>query len=434
MRDVSTDYKLKSFRTKNVFEDTGWLLSEPSVDEPSLIRAIYANKQLNVKDDSYGLYKYSDWLPVRRFLEGSSAPVTFKSEGLANYLGLPNLYIVFSGWFPKIGAKMPTCSFKETEVYPVCSRIDDSVKDKIMVVASAGNTARSFAKVCSDNNIPLLLCMPYSRIEALWFDKPLNPCVKLICTPEGTDYYDAIFLSEEVCKNEMFYAEGGAKNVARRDGMATTMLSAVTHIGKIPDYYFQAIGSGTGAVAAWEANLRFIEDGRFGSNKTKLMLSQNIPFTPMYDAWKKRSRQIPEIIPEVARLQVSQIFSKVLSNRKPPYGVPGGLFDAMVDTSGEMFAVTNEQAIEASELYEKYEGIDIHPAAAVALASLIDAKNKNLIDTNKNILLNVTGGGEKLYFADHNNKLSYLKPRFVLNNPSEIDEVVNKLIYEFSML
>ncbi|MDD3739595.1 MAG: cysteate synthase, partial [Lentimicrobiaceae bacterium] len=101
MRDVSTDYKLKSFRTKNVFEDTGWLLSEPSVDEPSLIRAIYANKQLNVKDDSYGLYKYSDWLPVRRFLEGSSAPVTFKSEDLANYLGLPNLYIVFSGWFPK---------------------------------------------------------------------------------------------------------------------------------------------------------------------------------------------------------------------------------------------------------------------------------------------------------------------------------------------
>lgn len=434
MLSVSTDYKLKSYRTKTVFEDTGWLLSEPFEDEPSLIRAIYSEKQLNLKDDSYGLYKYSDWLPVRRFMEGSSAPVTFKSEGLASYLGLPYLYIVFSGWYPKIGAKMPTCSFKETEVYPVCSRIDKSVKDKVMVVASAGNTARSFAKVCSDNNIPLLLCMPLSRIDALWFDKPLNPCVKLICTPEGSDYYDAIYLSEEVCKNEMFFAEGGAKNVARRDGMGTTMLSAVTHIGKIPDYYFQAIGSGTGAVAAWEANLRFIEDGRFGSNKTKLMLSQNIPFTPMYDAWMNKSRQIPEIDPEKARLQVSQIYSRVLSNRKPPYGVPGGLFDAMVDTSGEMFAVTNEQAIEASEIYEKYEGVDIHPAAAVALASLIQAKDKNMVDVNKNILLNITGGGEKLYFEERKNKLSFLEPRFILKAPSEINEVVDKLIYEYSML
>ena len=48
--------------------------------------------------------------------------------------------------------------------------------------------------------------------------------------------------------------------MARRDGMATTVL-AVTHIGRIPDYYFQAVGSGTGAIAAWEANLRLIEDG-----------------------------------------------------------------------------------------------------------------------------------------------------------------------------
>ena len=54
-----------------------------------------------------------------------------------------------------------------------------------------------------------------------------------------------------------FMAEGGAKNVARRDGMATTMLSATTTIGQIPDYYFQAIGSGTGAIAAWEANLSY---------------------------------------------------------------------------------------------------------------------------------------------------------------------------------
>ena len=50
-----------------------------------------------------------------------------------------------------------------------------------------------------------------------------------------------------------FIAEGGAKNVARRDGMGTTVLSAVTTIGEIPDAYFQAVGSGTGAIAIFLA-------------------------------------------------------------------------------------------------------------------------------------------------------------------------------------
>src|SRR6056300_725190 len=103
---------------------------------------------------------------------------------------------------------------------------------------------------------------------------------------------------------EGFIPEGGAKNVARREGMATTMLSATTTIGQIPEYYFQAIGSGTGAIASWEANLRLIEDGRFGSNKMKLMVSQNAPFTPIHDAWKADSRDMLLLDDDIARVQV----------------------------------------------------------------------------------------------------------------------------------
>ena len=133
---------------------------------------------------------------------------------------------------------MTTCSFKETEAYSVCARIDENEK-RVLVVASAGNTARAFAKVCSDNRIPLLLSVPADNLDALWFDGPLDPCVKLICSEKGGDYFDAIHLSNLALKSDKFYAEGGAKNVARRDGMATTVLSAATIIGRIPDYYFQ---------------------------------------------------------------------------------------------------------------------------------------------------------------------------------------------------
>ena len=367
-----TEYTLECVATGRRFADEGWTLDDKECASPSLVRTCYEKRQIEVKDDSFGFYKFADWLPVRRMLEGSSAPVTYKSEGLAAELGLENLYITFNGYNPAIGAAMTTCSFKETEAYSVCARIPDG-EQRILVVASAGNTARAFAKVCSQNNIPLLLSVPADNLDALWFDAPLNPCVKLIACEKGGDYFDAIHLSNLALKSPRFYAEGGAKNVARRDGMSTTVMSAVTAIGRIPDYYFQAVGSGTGAIAAWEANMRFIEDGRFGTNIMKLMVSQNAPFLPMYEAWRADSRAMLPYDDAQARRDVEEIDAKVLSNRKPPYGICGGLYDALKATDGDVLAVTNDEARAAQALFLRAEGADIHPAAGVATASLINA-------------------------------------------------------------
>ncbi|RIH66460.1 cysteate synthase [Mariniphaga sediminis] len=417
---------MQSVNTGKIFDENGWILDAPGETEPTLIRALYEKTQLNVKHSSWGLYQFADWLPIGRVLHGSSAPVTYKSEGLSKELGLKNLWITFSGYWPEKGAGITTCSFKETEAYSVCGRMTPDM-DKILVVASAGNTSRSFAKVCSENNIPLLICVPEDNLSALWFDKPLNDCVKLICSRSGSDYFDAIHLSNIVAGMEGFIPEGGAKNVARRDGMATTVLSAATTIGQIPEYYFQAVGSGTGAVAAWEANLRLLADGRFGTNKMKLMVSQNIPFIPMFDAWKAGSRAMLPLDETLARKQVEEIDAKVLSNRKPVYPIAGGLYDALIDSGGDVLIATNEQARDAAQLFEETEGADIHPAAAVATASLIDLVRKG-IDKEALIMLNITGGGEKRFKAE--NKLFYLKPDMVFDfnpDPSEVRKGVEML-------
>jgi cysteate synthase len=280
-----------------------------------------------------------------------------------------------------------------------------------MVVASAGNTARAFAKVCSENKIPVLICVPKDNLNALWFAREIDPCVKLIASESGGDYFDAIHLSNLACQIKGFYPEGGAKNVARRDGMGTTVLSAVTEIGKIPDYYFQAIGSGTGAIAAWEANLRFLEDGRYGTTKMKLMLSQNAPFLPIKEAWDAGSRDMLPINDDIARKQVEEINAKVLSNRKPPYSLVGGLYDAMIDAGGEIFAVTNREASEAADLFFQTEENDLEPAAAVAVASLIQASKVGSIGNSSLVMLNITGGGIEKF--KHENKIKYLEPSLV---------------------
>jgi len=422
-----TNYILESVLSGKQFKDSGWVLESPGEEGKTLIRAIYDQKQLNSENESMGLYKFADWLPIQRILKGSSAPVTYKSNGLANVLGLSNLWITYSGYWPEKGALMKTCSFKETEAYTVCGRMSPENKE-ILVVASAGNTARSFARVCSDNGIPLLLCVPEDYIDSLWFDKELNSSVKLVISNKGSDYFDAIHLSNIAAELPGFIPEGGAKNVARREGMGTTVLSAVTTIGRIPDYYFQAIGSSTGAISAWEANLRLIGDGRYGTNKMKLMVSQNCPFVPIKNAWDAGSRSMLPMDDDEARKQVEIITAKVLSNRKPPYQVVGGLFDAMTDTKGEVLVATNEEADEASVLFEQTEGNDIHPAAAVATASLIQAAKNNVIEKDALIMLNITGGGEKRFARE--NKLHYLQPdlAFDINPvPEEVKDKIRRL-------
>ncbi len=419
-----TQYELICVATGELFADAGWTLDYAGYDKPSLVRAAYAKKQLTVYDDQQGLYKFRDWLPMKRMLKCDAAPVTYRSEGLAMALGLENLYITFNGYFPERGAKMMTCSFKETEAYSVCARTDAAC-DKILVVASAGNTARAFAKVCSDNNIPLLLSVPEDNLNAMWFTEPLNDCVKLISCRKGGDYFDAIHLSNLALTSPMFYAEGGAKNIARRDGMATTVLSAVTTIGRIPDYYFQAVGSGTGAIAAWEANMRLIEDGRYGENLMRLMVSQNAPFLPMYEAWRADSRALLPYDDNQARRDAETIDAKVLSNRKPPYSLAGGLFDALKATNGDILMADNLQAAKAAEQFLQTEGIDIHPAPAIALATLIAEVEKGNIDKSATIMLNITGGGEKR--ATEGKELWYLKPSLVFDLDPNQEDVVAKV-------
>ncbi len=422
MKFTPTKYSLVNYSDGRRFEDTGWLLADPQSKEPSLIRAEYENTRFNPREDLDGFYRYADWLPIKRILEHSHRPVTYRSEGLAAYLGLENLYITFSGYFPKIGAKMETCSFKETEAYSVCARLPKG-NEKVLVLASAGNTARAFAKVCSDNNIPVVISVPEDNIGALWFHKPLNSCVKIIAAPAGSDYFDAIALADKLNESSGYMAEGGAKNIARRDGMGTTLLSAVEVIGRIPDAYFQAVGSGTGTIAVWENNLRLIRDGRFGSHRMRLYPSQNEPFTIMYDSWKADSRKLVPLSAAEAREQAAEIKAKVLSNRKPPYSIAGGLYDALKDAGGDMYKVTNAEIDFWKARYLELEGIDIYSAAAVAVCSLAKAVEEGAVRKDEVIMLNITGGGESLTKEHHD--VWYAKPDAVIDSFLPAEDVID---------
>lgn len=89
-----------------------------------------------------------------------------------------------------------------------------------------------------------------------------------------------------------------------------------------------------------------------------------------------------------------------------------------------MLVTTNAQARKAAKLFLETEGVDIHPAAAVATASLVKAVADGRIDKEATVMLNITGGGEQLF--KEGKELWYLEPSLVFPLDPDAEEVVAK--------
>lgn len=48
--------------------------------EPSLLRAVYRQKKLEVKENLPGLFRFMDWLPVERYLDTKGKPITYLKQ------------------------------------------------------------------------------------------------------------------------------------------------------------------------------------------------------------------------------------------------------------------------------------------------------------------------------------------------------------------
>ena len=462
-------YSLNCSKCGKIYDDSKqgeWRLScDNEKNDPNhgkaLLVSFYPNQNkefsLNSKKPKQKLSDFSSFLPIREEYKNipidTSAPICFKSVNFGEkYLGLNNLWISFSGYFDNREYYLSSCTFKELEATSIFSRIFSKSsldKKRTVVVSSAGNTARAFAHIFSkkvsmneklSENVNLIIVVPEKSVDKIWSipTVPFNEKrVKLIIIKNG-DYSDAIKMADLISSldENIYFPEGGAKNPARRDGMAISLLAPVFEIqnqtGKIilPDHYFQAVGSGTGGIAAWEAAKRIQEFINSNENKNqinknniysididvkmKLHLSQNIPFTPMADSWEKDTREMPDYCfdENEGKKRIENVSAFVLTNRHPPFGIHGGVYDAMKSCKGSQFyKISNEEAKNASDIFEKLEGYSVDPAAAISIASLIKAVESKKVQKNETIILNVTGGGKKELDKKFGEKgLLYLKP------------------------
>jgi cysteate synthase len=385
-------YRLRCCGCGALFEDDGVRLDCDGAHAPALLRSVYDARRLSPRDDA-SMGRFGDWLPRGRRLATTARTAVYRSAGLAAHLGLRRLWIAFNGWWPERGATLATATFKEFEAVAVLDRLAPSER-RTLVVASAGNTAAAFAAIASDAGVPVLIVLPLSAWDSLASLVRVGPCARVVAVAGGT-YEDAIALARRLAARDGYVAEGGVRNVARRDGMGTAMLAATEAIGALPDVYVQAVGSAAGALAAHEAALRLIGDGRFGTRVPRLVLGQNAPFAPIHDAWAKRAAALGECNPHDARERQRRIAAAVLGNPAPPYAVAGGVREALIASGGRTDAVGNDDVANGMALFEELEGIDVEPAAGVAIATLARAARDGGIGADETVLLNVTGGGRR---------------------------------------
>ncbi len=403
------NYILKNPLTDTVLEDIidsddGFVLSDPDSPQDTLLQTEYPALPTHDRD-SMGFYGLS-WLPLKRPFENQSGPVCFTHKALSDRLGLPHLSIVYSGYSATYGAYNTSGTFKEFEALGVLGRLG-ATHVRALVLASAGNTARAFITAYSavqDRTFfpyKLIVVVPDYALHELWSHYKKNPRITIVALKNG-DYSDAIALVSRITQRKGYIDEGGVKNVGRRDGMGSTFLSYYFANEGIPEHYFQAVGSASGAIAAWEIAKKLKHFGvsththkQAQTTLPILHLSQNATLSPIVWAWEKKDTSIASMNERDFKQRIPSCYSSVLTNRLPPYSIAGGIYQICTESKAQVYGITWNEAKDAQALCKQEMGIDICASSAICVASLLAAIKKKTISSQDTILLNITGGGFK---------------------------------------
>jgi len=352
--------------------------------------------QIN-KDKKY-LQRYQDFLPGDNpYPELPNAIKTIKSEKFAGKYGLKNLYLTLTGYLPREDIYSPTCSFKELEAICVLHRLKSHSVKKTILLSSAGNTARAFAYYAALFEHPIIMVVPASSRSFLWlpheeglFEKVAR-FVRLLFIDFPSNYRDASKLAALIGKRygDDLFMENGFFNIGRNAGLGVCALNFFDTLGRFPENYVQAVGSGTGALAVLRT-YKLLD--AVAVKGLSCHLVQNAPYTPLVDAIEQ---QVEGFSLPVYEKYIDTACSPMLTSADPAYEYPGGLRNFI--QNGQLihgYCVTNEEIFRTQYEFWKLENIQLLLPAAAAVAALIKDSNRPDLNKESLIQLNLTGCGD----------------------------------------
>lgn len=164
------------------------------------------------------------------------------AEAISPDRPMENLYI-------KVEAVQPTRTFKDREAFMTVSRLQELGHNRI-VTATTGDSGLAHARACSIAGVKLYIYAPENARERS--ERMLDEIrseiddeyVEVIYS--GTTFDEAIANAMSFAKKSDIPLEYGFYNQLRIEGIKTIGFEVLEDLGRVPDWYVQAVGSGVG--------------------------------------------------------------------------------------------------------------------------------------------------------------------------------------------
>ncbi len=332
-------------------------------------------------DGSSRLARYWKLLPLTESAPANYLARFFKPTPLYRSRALGE-YFKIKGLWLKDETKNFTKTFKARDAFVSLLRFQE-IGISEFVLCSTGNTAAAFcyAMRFAGKGMKAHLFFPKNTI----IDFPVRTRYVAKTQFVSGTFEEAINAAKSYAVENNLAFEGGFANLGRREG-SKTLAFEIAETKLEPDWYVQAIGSGTGAYSFEKG---FSELVKLGAAKIcpKILCVQPERCSPIVNSFLSGS----ELLDPKFVVKSPDSFATTLSNGNPSLSYPY-VRKAILNSQGGVQKVSESEIAKALMLLFKLEHLACDPAVAVAVAGLMRSVEEEKIDRNSTIVLNVSGG------------------------------------------
>lgn len=343
----------------------------------SYIRSVLSPDELAARKD-YSMWRYREFLPVggeSRLpkLRVGWSPL-YKSERLANKLGIKELYIKDDGI-------NPTASLKDRASAMAVVKAEEAGKE-IIACSSTGNAASSLAGNAAAAGMKTYIFVPERAPKGKVAQLMMFGAT--VISVKG-DYEETFRLSAEAIDRWGWYNRNAAINPYLMEGKKTVSLEIAEQLGfKMTDYVAISVGDGCTIAGVWKGFKDLYAAG-FIDRLPRLISVQAEGCCPINTA---AARKTMDWKPQEENTIADSIAVGVPRN-------PVKALNAIRESDGVVVNVSDQEILEAMRILGRTAGVFAEPAGAAGTAGLRKAIAKGMIPADSSCVTVVTGNGLK---------------------------------------
>ena len=343
----------------------------------SYIRSVLSPDELAARKD-YSMWRYREFLPVggeSRLpkLRVGWSPL-YKSERLANKLGIKELYIKDDGI-------NPTASLKDRASAMAVVKAEEAGKE-IIACSSTGNAASSLAGNAAAAGMKTYIFVPERAPKGKVAQLMMFGAT--VISVKG-DYEETFRLSAEAIDRWGWYNRNAAINPYLMEGKKTVSLEIAEQLGfKVTDYVAISVGDGCTIAGVWKGFKDLYAAG-FIDRLPRLISVQAEGCCPINTA---AVRKTMDWKPQEENTIADSIAVGVPRN-------PVKALNAIRESDGVVVNVSDQEILEAMRILGRTAGVFAEPAGAAGTAGLRKAIAKGMIPADSSCVTVVTGNGLK---------------------------------------